>query len=176
MPVSILRWQRSATPRRAAAACSARAAPGVEIVGVRSCSNTPSRSLTLSAPKTRIGARTPAWRSTIAFLDVGAREHRGAGLLERARHLRRAVPVGVGLDDGDDAGRGPVGGGEIGGNRATVAANRVEIDAGDGRPDHGDPCARFSKRVYSLMNASLAVPVGPFRCLPMMISATPCAS
>ena len=110
------------------------------------------------------------------LLDVGAREHRGAGLLERARDLRRAVPVGIRLDHRDDAGRRAIGRGEIRGDRATVAANRVEIDAGDGRPDHGDPCARFSNRVNSLMNASLAVPVGPFRCLPMMISATPCAS
>ncbi len=36
------------------------------------------------------------------FFDVRAREHRGASLLERARHLRRAVAVGVGLDDCDD--------------------------------------------------------------------------
>ena len=37
MPVSILRWQCRTTPWRAAAACSARAATGVEMVGVRSC-------------------------------------------------------------------------------------------------------------------------------------------
>ena len=74
------------------------------MVGVRSQSNSPSRSLTLSAPKTRISARTPAVRSATRLLDVGAGEQIGAGLLERARHLRRAVPVGVGLDDGDHAG------------------------------------------------------------------------
>ena len=33
--------------------------------------------------------------------------------------------------------------------------------------------ARFSNRVMGLMKASLTVPVGPLRCLPMMISATP---
>ena len=33
--------------------------------------------------------------------------------------------------------------------------------------------SRFSKRVNSLMNASLREPVGPLRCLPMMISAMP---
>src|SRR5438132_14363155 len=38
------------------------------------------------------------------------------------------------------------------------------------------PVARFSKRVNSLMNASLTTPVGPLRCLPMMISATPSPS
>ena len=34
MPVSIFRWQRMRTPRRSAVACSARAAEGVEMVGV----------------------------------------------------------------------------------------------------------------------------------------------
>src|SRR5207342_279884 len=33
--------------------------------------------------------------------------------------------------------------------------------------------ARLSKRVYSPKNFSFTVPVGPFRCLPMMISARP---
>ena len=50
---------RTARPR----ACTARAAPGVEMVGVSRQSNRPSRSLTLSAPKTRISAFTPAARS-----------------------------------------------------------------------------------------------------------------
>ena len=112
-----------------------------------------------------------------ALFDVGAREHRRTGLLERARHLQRAVPVGVGLDHGDDRpGRGPVSRGEIADEGAIVARAGVEIDARDGRPDHDDPCARFSKRVNCLTNASLAVPIGPLRCLPMMISATPCWS
>ena len=55
--------RRSSVERRIAAACTARAAPGVEIVGVSEKSNRPSRSLTLSAPKTRIGTRTPACRA-----------------------------------------------------------------------------------------------------------------
>ena len=33
--------------------------------------------------------------------------------------------------------------------------------------------AKFSKRVYSPMNVSRTVPIGPLRCLLMMISATP---
>ena len=33
--------------------------------------------------------------------------------------------------------------------------------------------AKFSKRVYSPMNVSRTVPIGPLRCLAMMISATP---
>ena len=40
-----------------------------------------------------------------AFLDVGARQHRGPRLLERERHLRRAVPVGIRLDHRHDLGR-----------------------------------------------------------------------
>src|SRR5687767_6761916 len=51
--------------RAAAAAWTARAADGVEIVGVRENSKSPSRSLTLSAPNTRIGTDTPARRRTI---------------------------------------------------------------------------------------------------------------
>ncbi len=33
--------------------------------------------------------------------------------------------------------------------------------------------AKFSKRVYSPRKVSRTVPIGPLRCLPMMISATP---
>ena len=49
----------------AVTAGTARAADGVEMVGVRAKSKRPSRSLTLSAPKTRIGTVTPARRRTI---------------------------------------------------------------------------------------------------------------
>ena len=38
------------------------------------------------------------------------------------------------------------------------------------------PWARFSNRVYWLRNDSFTVPIGPLRCLPMMISAMPCSS
>ena len=37
-----------------------------------------------------------------AFLDVRTRQHRRASLLERPGHLRRAVSVGIGLDDRND--------------------------------------------------------------------------
>ena len=90
----------------AAAACTARAAPGVEIVGVSRQSNTPSRSLTLKrAEHQNVGADAGRAQRR-AFLDVGARQQIGAGVFERARHLARAVSVGVRLDDGDDAGGG----------------------------------------------------------------------
>ena len=68
-----------------------------------------------------------------AFLDIGAGEHRGARLLERAADFDRAVPVGVGLDDGDDAGAA----GDEGGNRAQVVLEGGEVDARDGGPHHG---------------------------------------
>ena len=70
-------------------------------------SNRPSRSLTLSAPKTRIGAR-----------DAGLRAARRPPRCRRTRAssapasssasatCARAVAVGVGLDDGDDRRRG----------------------------------------------------------------------
>ena len=99
--------------------------------------------------------------------------------------LCRAVSVGVGLDDGDDrraAAGDPVGREKAGDDRAEVGAwIAVEIDAGRrfaGRTvtSAPRPCARFSNRVCSLMKASFAVPTGPLRCLPMMISAVPSAS
>ena len=138
----------AATPCCAAAACSARAAPGVEIVGVRSCAKMPSRSLTLSAPNTRIGARTPACRSTMpSSMSAQASIAAPAGF-ERARDLGGAVAVGVGLDDGDDAGaragpRQPAGADEPG-DRAEVGADRLEIDVRDGLTDHAERRGRRS--------------------------------
>ena len=58
-----------------------------------------------SAPNTRIGTVTPAVAQRHAFFDVRAREHRRAGRLERPADGGGAVPVGVGLDDRNDAGR-----------------------------------------------------------------------
>ena len=78
---------------------------GLAIVGVRSYSKTPSRSLTLSAPKIRIRARVPDSRSSMPSSMSATASQRRAGFFERARHAHRAVPVGVGLDDRDDAGR-----------------------------------------------------------------------
>ena len=82
---------------------------------------------------------TPARAEDDAFLDVGAGEHRGAGALEREPDLRRAVTVGVGLDDGDDRGER---GSEVGGrttrrrgDRQRSCADGGEIDAGNRRPD-----------------------------------------
>ena len=111
-----------------------------------------------------------------ALFDVGARQQVGARALERLPDLRRAVPVRVRLDDRDHA-RRMLGlfGLQVTDDGRVVRGERVEIDAGDGRADHA-PSARFSKRVNSRMNASFTTPVGPLRCLPMMSSATPCAS
>ena len=89
----------------AAADSSARAAPASRPSASDRCVNTPSRSLTLSAPNTRIGIVMPAVAERHAFLDVRAGQHRRARRLERAADRRRAVTVGVGFDDGDDAGR-----------------------------------------------------------------------
>ena len=49
--------------------------------------------------------------------------------------------------------------------------------SGEGRTDHGyrdrthGTGLRLANRVYCLRNASLTVPVGPFLCLPTMMSA-----
>ena len=112
-----------------------------------------------------------------SFLDVGAGEQIGAGLLERARHLARAVPVGVRLDDGNDAAAawsGPFAPEPRDRSRGSwTGARRGRRCATVGRIMR--PAARFSKRVNSRMKASLTTPVGPLRCLPMISSATPCA-
>jgi hypothetical protein len=106
------------------------------------------------------------------FFDVRAREQIRARVLEGAGHLAGAVPVGIRLDDGDHARRavGPPAR-EMFPDVAEVAGDGTEIDPRDRGTDH--PIARFSNRVNSRMNASLTTPVGPFRCLPMMSSATP---
>jgi hypothetical protein len=74
--------RRRALPR-AAAACGA-GAPGVEMVGVRRQSKSPSNQLTLSAPNTRMSARTPAARST-APSSISAHASRSAPASSSAR-------------------------------------------------------------------------------------------
>ena len=162
----------------AAASCSARAADGVEIVGVRLCVGIPSRSLTLSAPKIRIGEMTPL-RAGRCLPRCRARQHRRAGFFQRPRHLSAPWPCAFALttvmtfSDPRKITDGP----EIG-------ADGVKVDACDGRPNHDATMltgvtprrARGFRTGCSLMKASLAVPTGPLRCLPMMISAIPCAS
>jgi hypothetical protein len=70
------------------------------------------------------------------LFDVRAGEHRGAGILERLRDLRRAVAVRVRLDDGDDARRGARRRSEKRSDRVEVRADSLEIDPGNRRPDH----------------------------------------
>ena len=66
------------------------------------------------------------------LFDVGAGKNPGAGLLKRERHRRCTVPVGVGLDDGDDARRsGRVLLQECG-DRPEVRRERGEIDMSEG--------------------------------------------
>src|SRR5262249_28167882 len=131
--------------------------------------------------------------------------------------LRRAVPIGVGLDDGDRS-RRPIRplALDVLDDMAVIRCEGVQIDAGGSGANHRRiiccaaggaargkqprcaqrtqnffdqgsprtlrwlsahaPTARFSKRVYSRMNASLTIPVGPLRCLAMISSATPCVS
>ena len=84
MPVSILRWHDTVTPRRAAASLSARAAKGDDTVGVSPWVNTPSRSLMPRAPKTRIGARMPPSRRVTAS-SMSAQASMAAPACSRAR-------------------------------------------------------------------------------------------
>jgi hypothetical protein len=84
------------------------------------------------------------------FGDVGAGQHRRARGFERQPDAHRPVPVGVGFDHADDARPGLLGGpiadaagggagrGDEAGEGAEVAGERVEVDAGEGRPaSHG---------------------------------------
>ena len=84
MPVSILRWHVTATPRRAAASLNARAANGDDTVGVSPWVNTPSRSLMPRAPKTRIGALIPPSRKVTAS-SMSAQASIAAPACSRAR-------------------------------------------------------------------------------------------
>ena len=105
------------------------------------------------------------------FLDVGAREHGGACLLQRTRHAPVAMPVGVGLDHRDDGRRSRRSAGRGRerrasaiarrwarlahecADRAKVGLQRGEIHARDCAADHA-PCARLANRVCSRRKAS----------------------
>src|SRR5690606_32740744 len=136
----------------------------------------------------------PAQRD--ALLHEGDPELVHALRLQVAGDTHQPVAVGIGLDDAHHRHA------DAAADRAQVARERVEVDddpggALDGGIVHGAirahpagtasaagarrrysklptvSCARLSKRVYSPKNFSLKLPVGPFRCLPMMISARP---
>ena len=68
------------------------------------------------------------------LFDVGTRDHPRPGALERERHGNGAVPVGVGLDDGDDGGRRAFNrfSGQKGGDGTVVGLDSGQIDQGDG--------------------------------------------
>src|SRR6202012_450749 len=84
---------------------------------------------------------------------------------------RQAMAVGVGLDHRHDAGIGS----EFP-DAPEVVAQRAEIDERAGGAAHAKPPSSrvwFSKRVKRPRKVVRTVPVGPLRCLPMMISAVP---
>ena len=87
-----------------AAAASAKTAPGA-------CSHA------------RIGATMPARRSASASPMSATPSRVGAALERRDRRAHGAVPVAVGLDDGDDLGAGAAGG-----RWRTFAVDRAEVD------------------------------------------------
>ena len=74
------------------------------------------------------------------FLDIGARQQIGAGVLERARDLAGAVAVRIRLDHRNRARRpgGPFAR-EVFGDVSEVARDSAQIDAGDGGTDHASP-------------------------------------
>ena len=157
----------------------------------RSCpGQTPSR--------TTISARNAGVAERDSFFDYGHRERRRAGFRERSGDLHGAVAVSVRLDYRNDARtkrrgirrtnesiQSPVVPHE--GADVDFSPRGPAIERGlsgslhrDGqccprqypREDQGS-CQRFANLVYCLMNATLSVPVGPFLCFPMMISAMP---
>ena len=88
----------------AAAACTARAAPGVEMVGVELAIEQAVEVADAQRAEhedLRAHAGSPQHRP---LFDVGAREQIRAGVFERACHLPGAVPVRVGLDHRNHAG------------------------------------------------------------------------
>jgi hypothetical protein len=56
---------------------------------------------------------------------------------------------------------------------STPAASTAEPDCRAAAAQYEPGLAKFSKRVYSPRKVRRVVPIGPLRCLPMMISATP---
>src|SRR6185503_16000836 len=94
--------------------------------------------------------------------------------LERARHRRGAVAVSVGLHHREDR-AGP----DAAADRAQVRGQGRQIDLGPGgavrieERHHPACCSSSSKRVYWRRKAMLNSPVGPLRCLAMMMVAMP---
>ena len=104
MPVSIFVVQQSWCGAVAAAACTARAAPGVEIVGVNAKSKRPSRSLTLDARIPGPARAPPACLSATPSSMSAHASILAPASCQRECDARRAVTVHVGLDDSNDVG------------------------------------------------------------------------
>ena len=133
----------------------------------------------------RVGA---AERGAGAAGFAGVRDEEGSAprLGERAHGLFEACAVSVGLDDG-----GALRGRGDGRQLAPVGDERGEVDRQDSLrfracrrfsavrahicSGNASSRARLEKRVTSASNCSSTVPVGPWRCLPMMTSALPWA-
>jgi hypothetical protein len=93
MPVSILRWQRRRRAGRRDRWGEVVLEDAVEIADTQRAEDENRRAHARLAQHHR-------------FFDVGARQHRRPGGLEREPHLRRPVPISIRLDDGDDVGAG----------------------------------------------------------------------
>ncbi len=70
------------------------------------------------------------------FLDIGAGQQVGAGVLESSRNLRRPMSVRVCLDDGDDARSHRSIRREKFDDRAVIGCDGAHVDARHGRADH----------------------------------------
>ena len=93
-------------PCFAAAACSDRPAPGVEIVGREAVLEHAGKIADAERAEDQNLRRHAGLAEDDRLFDIGARENRGAGILQCERDRRRAMAVRVGLDDADDARRG----------------------------------------------------------------------
>jgi hypothetical protein len=71
------------------------------------------------------------------FLDIRARQHRRSRVLERQSNARRAMTVGVCFHHRDDAGRSPPRfTRKVSLDRGEIAAQRIEVNTGDGASNH----------------------------------------
>ncbi len=96
----------------------------------------------------------------------------GIGIAERARNAFQTMAIAIGLDH-----RHHLRGAGALAHAREVAAQSTQMNRRQCGAAHCVIAARFeavfSKRVYRPRKVSLTVPVGPLRCLPMMISARP---
>ena len=136
MPVSTLRCSSCSWPLRCTSRATPRSCSRLDTAGVRPIA-AHQRQLLAADGAEHEDRRLDAGAAHLgALLDHGDAQPVDAGGFERPRHHRRAVAVGVGLDDAEHAGAA-----DAGADARQVGDQRVEVDLAPRRAQRPDPFA-----------------------------------